>query len=101
MHNGFIYLFSTNFLATTAQDDSAGIALFYIALLAILGTVISVILFNMLIKKTSGVFATSVTYLIPIIAIFWGVLDGESVNYIQIISIVVILIGIYFINKFK
>lgn len=96
-----IYLFSTNFVTTTVNNEAAAIALFYIAILSIFGTVVSVILFNMLIKKTSGVFATSVTYLIPIIAISWGVLDGESVNYIQIISIIIILIGIYFINKFK
>ena len=76
-------------------------AFFYIAILAIFGTVISVVLFNMLIKKTSGVFATSVTYLIPIIAIFWGVLDGEEISLLQLGSITVILIGIYFINKFK
>jgi drug/metabolite transporter (DMT)-like permease len=96
-----VFLFSTNFIPTTTNNEMAGIALFYIAILAIFGTVVSVILFNMLIKKTSGVFATSVTYLIPIIAIFWGVLDGESINFIQIISIIIILIGIYFINKFK
>jgi len=96
-----IYLFSTNFVPVTVTNEAATIALFYIAILSIFGTVVSVILFNILIKKTSGVFATSVTYLIPIIAIFWGILDGESVNYIQIISIIIILIGIYFINKFK
>ena len=95
------YLFSTNFIIITSQDKGAGIALFYIAILAIFGTVISVILFNMLIKKTSGVFATSVTYLIPIIAIFWGVLDGENINIIQVGSIGIILLGIYFINKFR
>lgn len=96
-----VYLLSTNFISTTLNSEGATLSLFYIATLAIFGTVISVILFNMLIKKTSGVFATSVTYLIPIIAIFWGVIDGESINFIQIISILIILIGIYFINKFK
>lgn len=96
-----LYLFYTDFLPTTINHSASGIALFYIAILAIFGTVISVILFNMLIKQTSGVFATSVTYLIPIIAIFWGILDGETINFIQIFSIVIILIGIYFINKYK
>ncbi len=96
-----VYLFTTDFVPTTLNNEAAGIALFYISILAIFGTAVSVIIFNMLIKKTSGVFATSVTYLIPIIAIFWGILDGESINFIQIISIIIILIGIYFINKFK
>jgi drug/metabolite transporter (DMT)-like permease len=95
------YLFTTDFISKTMTHSSSGIALFYTALLAIFGTAISVILFNMLIKKTSEIFATSVTYLIPIIAIFWGLIDGEIINRIQVFSIIIILIGIYFINKFK
>jgi len=95
------YLFTTNFIPIVINHEGAGIALFYIGLLSIFGTVLAVIIFNTLIKKTSGVFATSVTYIIPIIAISWGIMDGEIINSIQIISIIIILIGIYFINKFK
>ena len=53
------------------------------------------------IKKTSEIFATSVTYLIPVVAIFWGLIDGEVISLQQLFSIMVILVGIYFINKFK
>lgn len=95
------YLLTTDFIAVTTTNPSAGISLLYISTLAIFGTVISLILFNMLIKKTSELFATSVTYLIPIVAIFWGVYDGEVINITQVVSIAIILIGIYFINKFK
>jgi len=95
------YLFTTDFFVKTTTNINAGNALIYIAVLAVFGTVVSVVLFNMLIKKTSELFATSVTYLIPIVAIFWGVLDGEVINFTQGISIILIFIGIYFINKFK
>ena len=76
-------------------------AIFYIAILAILGTAFCVILFNMLIKKTSTLFATSVTYLIPFFALMWGFIDGEKINTIQLISLIITIVGIYFINKVR
>ena len=53
----------------------------------------------MLIKKVSPVFASSVTYIIPIFAIFWGILDGENVNISQFLFISIILTGVYIINQ--
>jgi len=93
------YLIGSDFLHTSIHHPSSGYALFYIIILSVFGTAISVILFNMLIKKTSTLFATSVTYLIPIVAIFWGVIDQETITFLQITSILIILIGVYFINK--
>ena len=96
-----IYLFFTDFVATTQTNPEAATALGYVAILAVIGTALSIIIFNQLIKYTSAVFASTVTYLIPIFAIFWGVIDGEEINFIQIVSIFIILIGIYFVNKIK
>lgn len=96
-----IYLFTTNFVATTTLNLESSLAIFYIAILAIFGTALSIIIFNNIIKHTSALFASSVTYLIPIFAIFWGVVDGETINALQTIAIGVILIGIYFINRKK
>ena len=93
------YLFSTHFISTTLNHPQAFYSLLYISVLAIFGTALAVILFNMLIKKTTTLFATSVTYLIPIVAIFWGLFDGETILFTQIISVGIILFGIYFINK--
>ncbi len=93
------YLFTTDFTEITINNDESLNAILFIALLAIFGTAISVILFNMLIKKTSTLYATSVTYLIPIFAIFWGIIDGEVINMIQLFAIIITLIGVYFINK--
>src|SRR5690554_4325034 len=96
-----IYLFFTDFYSITLTNSEAPKALGYIGLLAIIGTALSIIIYNQLIKHTSAVFASTVTYLIPVFAIMWGVIDGEEINTIQIGSIFVILVGIYFVNKIK
>lgn len=94
-----IYLFTTNFISTTINHPYALTALFYISILSIAGTVIALIFFSELIKKTSTIFASSVVYLIPIVALFWGFIDNETIRASQIIGISVVLFGIYFINK--
>jgi drug/metabolite transporter (DMT)-like permease len=93
------YLFSTDFIEVTLNDPASFNALIYIGILSVIGTSIAIILFNLLIKNTTTVFATSVTYLIPIVAIFWGLFDGETINFYQIISAAITLLGIHFTSK--
>jgi drug/metabolite transporter (DMT)-like permease len=57
------------------------------------------VLFNKLIQLTNAVFASSVTYLIPVFALFWGILDGESTGIYQIAGLLLILTGIAVIRK--
>jgi drug/metabolite transporter (DMT)-like permease len=95
------YILSTNFIEVSSNNPQSSLAVFYISILAIFGTAISVILFNMLIKKTSTLFATSVTYLIPFFALMWGIIDGEKINTFQLISLIITVVGIYFINKVR
>lgn len=76
-------------------------ALGYILVLAILGTAVANILFNKLIHISSPVFSASVTYIIPLVAILWGVLDGETINLYQIVGGVIILFGVWLVNKKK
>lgn len=71
----------------------------YIALLALFSSVIAVIIFNHLIKHTTPLFASSVTYIIPLFAILWGVADGEHIGILQVGGIGVILLGVYMVNK--
>jgi drug/metabolite transporter (DMT)-like permease len=54
-----------------------------------------------LVKHTTAVFASTVTYMIPIFAIFWGVIDGETIHIMHFFGIAIILLGIYFVNKIK
>lgn len=80
------------------HPEASWINLGYIAILAVVGTAMAVWLFNALIKHTSAIFAASVTYLIPIIAIFWGVLDGETLVWQHFLFIAIILGGVYLVN---
>ena len=67
--------------------------------LAILGTSLSLILFNRLVQLSGPVFASSVTYFIPFVAVFFGLLDGEEVIWIQLVGMSLILTGVYLINR--
>lgn len=73
--------------------------LFYIFILSLFGSVIALLIFNVLIKYTTSVFASSVTYIIPIFAIMWGILDKEVITLQQFLFIGVILFGVYLVNK--
>jgi len=71
----------------------------YISILAILGTAFALILFNRLIQITSAVFASTVTYLIPIMALIWGISDGEKIYPLHLLSMIIILSGVFIVNK--
>lgn len=95
-----IYLFGfTDFTTHLSQSPLAISSLGYVSILAIVGTALSVILYNILIKKAGVLFASSCTYLIPVVAVLWGLFDGESVNFAQILSIVAIILSVYLINR--
>jgi drug/metabolite transporter (DMT)-like permease len=68
-------------------------------LLGALGTSIANILFYVLIKKAGAVFSSMVTYGIPFVAIFWGVLYHENTGWMQVLSLCVILTGVYIANR--
>ncbi|HIP26411.1 MAG TPA: permease, partial [Flavobacteriaceae bacterium] len=74
-------------------------SLFYIVILSVIGTAIAKVFFNKLVQISSPVFSTSVTYLIPIVAVFWGFLDGERLSVMQLFSGLIILIGVYLAKK--
>jgi drug/metabolite transporter (DMT)-like permease len=95
---GGAYLLFSNFPATMHHPlfwQSLG----YVSILAIAGTALSVMLFNLLVKNTGTLYSSSVTYLIPIVAIGWGVFDGEVISIRHILSILVILFGVYLLNR--
>ncbi len=92
-------LFFTNFNLHLTTHPSAGSALFYIAILGIAGSALSVIAYNYLINKAGVIFASSCTYLIPIVALFWGIADGESVNLTQVICVLTLIFSVYLLNR--
>ena len=88
-----IYLATSNLQAPLVAEPLNKSALM-LALLAVL-TFAGVILYNQLIKKSSHVFAASIAYIIPIVAIFWGiVIGGDHISITQIASIIIILVGV-------
>ncbi len=76
-------------------------AFFYILLLSIFGTAIAKVFFNKLVQQSTPVFASSVTYLMPVVAIIWGGLDGESIGFWQVIATLIIHLGVYLANTKK
>lgn len=95
-----IYLFCfTGFTRKLAENPLAINSLGYVSVLAIFGTALSVIIFNVLIRNTNALFASSVTYLIPVVAMCWGLFDGENVQMLHFVWIGFILLGVYLVNK--
>jgi drug/metabolite transporter (DMT)-like permease len=95
-----IVLSCTEFFSTfDVKDDALMQSLGYLAVLSIVGTGIAKTIYNKLVHISDPVFSSSVTYVIPLVAIFWGVLDGEKLSPLQIFGGVIILVGVYLVNK--
>lgn len=75
------------------------LSLIFVAILGVIGTGAALIIFNKLIQISDPVFSTSVTYLIPVVALGWGALDGESFTLLQLVSGFVILVGVWIVNS--
>jgi len=93
-----LILFSTDFLSIVFLPKVQHSMLF-IVILGIVGTGFANICFFKLIQISTPVFASSVTYLIPIVAFFWGLVDHEMLTPLQFFGAFVILIGVYLANK--
>ncbi|MFN3752498.1 DMT family transporter [Flavobacterium sp.] len=93
-----IVLSFTDFF-TVVQVKEVQHAMIFVAILGIIGTGIANVLFYKLIQISSPVFATSVTYLIPVVAFFWGLLDNEMLTPVQFVGAFIILIGVYLSSK--
>jgi len=74
-------------------------SIIYVLILAVFGTALAKILFNKLIKISSPVFASSVTYSMLIVSIFWGLVDGEKFSIYQLIATIIIILGVLLTNK--
>ena len=95
-----IYLITTDLNPAFAHPQWP-LHLLALATLGIVGSAISMILMNSLIRYTPAVFTTSVTYIIPVFAIGWGMLAGEHISLLQVGCMGVILVGVYLINRRK
>lgn len=94
-----LLILSTTDISQKVSIDVTQHSIFFVMILGVLGTGIANVVFFKLIQMSSPVFATSVTYLIPIVAFFWGLLDNEMLTPIQFFGAFVILIGVYLSAK--
>lgn len=93
-----IYLLSTN-LSEVTTHPGWPIDLLALATLGIIGTAVAQLVMNSLIRHSSAVAASAVTYVIPVFAIMWGVIDGEKVSFLHLICMGFILSGVYLISR--
>ena len=97
----FIVLLFTGFFNALEFTETKLISLGYVTILAVLGTGIAKIIYNKMVHLATPIFASSVTYIIPIVAVFWGVLDEEKLSLLQLFAGLIILFGVYLLNRKK
>ena len=95
-----LYLGFSDFSEILKTDVSLH-ALKYILILGVVGTAVSLILFNYLVQISDPVSASSVTYLIPFVALLWGMIDGEPITGFHVLGMALILTGVYIVNRSK
>ena len=94
-----IVLIFTGYFNQNFKDSGFLVSTVYSGLLGIFGTAIASIIFYMLVKRAGAVFASMVTYGIPVVAIGWGIWYGEEVGWKQIACLLIILLGVYVANR--
>jgi drug/metabolite transporter (DMT)-like permease len=95
-----IHLFGfTDFWSKLMTVEGTGIATFYVCLLGIMGTAIALIIFNKVLQMKDALFASSVTYIIPVFAVMWGVIDGEKLYLWQYLGMFAVGVGVYVANS--
>ena len=94
-----IVFYFSDFDVNSLKNQETIDSVIYVLILAVFGTALAKILFNKLIKISSPVFASSVTYSMLIVSIFWGLVDGENFSIYQLIATIIIILGVLLTNK--
>lgn len=94
-----IYLFSTDFLSVMQSGYQAWFSLGAVTILSIVGTAMALLLYWKLVQQTDPVFGSTTTYLVPIVAIMWGLLDGENLFPHQFFGFALILVSVFLVRK--
>ncbi len=98
---GLIVLFSSNWLQILQTNPTAKFSLAMGLILGVLSTAVAQTLTNVVVSRTSAFFTSSTMYFIPLVAVFWGVLDGETFSIWHFVGMILLLSGILIINRFK
>lgn len=97
----FIALFFTGFFSEFSFTRDSLIGLGFVATLSVFGTGLAMMLQYRLMSVSNALFASTVTLIMPIVAVMWGILDGENFTIIQFLGAIVILGGLIFLRKKK
>ena len=95
----YILFYQTPFFEHLKDFEQHKDQFLYVLTLGVLSTSVATIIFYHIIKIKDTVFASMVTYLMPIVAIFIGIFDGEIINEIQGIGIILIILGVFINSK--
>ncbi|MFM1744261.1 MAG: hypothetical protein RLZZ630_198 [Bacteroidota bacterium] len=93
-----IYLFQTDFIDILNNHPKASMAFTSLITLSLFGTALSNLLFFRLVKNAGPLLASAVTYLMPLVALAWGLFEGEPLHPAHIAAMVTILLGVGLIN---
>jgi drug/metabolite transporter (DMT)-like permease len=93
-----IALILTGFFSTFSFDENHLTGLMFVSLLSVFGTGLAMMMNYRLLKVSSPLFASTVTLLMPIVAIIWGVLDGEKLSAVQFVGAGIIIAGLIFLR---
>ena len=96
---GLTYLLWDGFFISLAQNPKIVEGVWPVLFLSLIGTAFALWLLNTLIKKTDPLFSSSVTYFIPVVAIMLGYSYGESISYLEIVGMCIMLVGVFIMNK--
>lgn len=94
-----IVLYFTGYFKLDFSNNAILISTGYSFVLGVFGTAVASVIFYMLIKRAGAVFSSMVTYGIPVVAIFWGIIYGEKIGWMQVLSLGIILGGVYVANR--
>lgn len=95
---GFVFIYSGG-IGDALSSDVGMNSFLYVSFLGLMASTVALVMFNKLLQISPIIFASSVTYVIPIVAIAWGLFDGEILGLNQLIGIGIILAGVLLIKK--
>ncbi len=96
-----VSLFLSNFFKEFSFTKENMIGLGFVVTLSVLGTGLAMMLHYRLMSVSNALFASTVTLLMPVVAVMWGVIDGESFTSLQAVGAVIIFAGLIFLRKKK
>jgi drug/metabolite transporter (DMT)-like permease len=94
-----LVLAGTGFFSLPLLQNGFPVSVLCSFILGAFGTALASVWFYALVKTAGSIFASLVTYGIPFIAVLWGLIFGEIITILEIGCLLIILAGVYIVNK--